>query len=381
MAPRRCVIDTHAHIYPSIYLDRIELLGADAESTRVARNIGADTTAQDMAARIRMMDDAGVAVQVLSAVPHLPMVANAAQAATASRIVNNLYAKAARDYPGRFISYGALPLPHIKESILEARRCIDDLGFVGICITTLIRATDGQLLSPADPRFFPLYVELDRRKAILYLHATGNGACSSMINEHSLQRVTGAPVEDSTAVLQLLKADIPRRFPNMRIHVAHLGGDIPFLAQRIEDNYEDWNAFPCSPMEALKRMWFDAANFHAPSLRLTADTFGDDRIMCGSDFPYFQNEKYTRAVTYIRDAGLGDDATERILYGNARKLYGDKLPPPLDVNGGAFEAEAAADAAVDGATKDADKALDAEQAEQEFIVCVRAVDDADCRLW
>lgn len=139
------------------------------------------------------------------------------------------------------------------------------------------------------------------------------------------RRVTGAPVEDALAVLHLLKADIPDRFPRIRFHIAHLGGDLPFLARRLEDNYEDWDAFGSSPRASLRRMWFDAANFHGPSLRLAMETLDPHRIMCGSDYPYFQDEKYTRAVQYIRDAGISRAAARDVLADNARRFYGTAL--------------------------------------------------------
>lgn len=318
----RAVIDTHAHLYPRAYLDRLESIGVDPASTRVARDLRAGTEHDDMSARLEMMDAAGVAVQVLSAVPQVPMVDDAARAADAARMVNDIYAQTISDHPGRFLAYGAIALPHIDESIGQIAYCLDELGFAGIGITTLVQGS----LSPADKRFDPVFAELDRRGATTYLHATGNGANCPLINDHHLEWVNGAPVEDAIAVLHLLRADIPARFPHIRFHIAHLGGDLPFLARRIEDNYEDWNAFSSSPIQTLKSMWFDAANFHPPSLRLAVDTLDPHRIMAGSDYPYFQDAKYTRAVQYIREAGLGDEVTSDILAGNAFRLYGAALP-------------------------------------------------------
>ncbi|WP_345494020.1 amidohydrolase family protein [Nocardia callitridis] len=156
---------------------------------------------------------------------------------------------------------------------------------------------------------------------MLYIHPTGCGASSPMINGQGLEWVVGAPIEDSLAVLHLLKADAPRRFPNIRWHIAHLGGDLAFLARRIEDNFEDWHAFESSPMAALRRMWFDAANFHAPALRMIMETFDPKRIMCGSDYPYFRDEKYTRAVEYIKESGLPPAQCADVLGNNAATLY------------------------------------------------------------
>ncbi|MGC5362046.1 amidohydrolase family protein [Streptomyces sp. DT24] len=319
------VIDTHAHVYPADHLDRLEAIGVDPSSTKVARDIRAGDDDTDMSARLRMMDAAGVRVQVLSVVPQLPMVDDPAAARDTARTVNDSYAAVVERHPDRFLAYGALALPHVDASLEQIRHCLDDLGFVGVAITSLVQGT----ISLADPRFDPVFAELDRRGAIVHVHATGNGANCPMINDKRLEWVTGAPMEDALAVLHLLKADIPRRFPRIRFHIAHLGGDLPFLARRIEDNFEDWDAFPSSPLESMRRMWFDAANFHGPSLRLTLDTFDPTRVMCGSDYPYFQDEKYTRAVEYIRDAGLDDGTVHDVLSGNARRLYGDALPPEI----------------------------------------------------
>ena len=92
--------------------------------------------------------------------------------------------------------------------------------------------------------------------------------------------------------------------------------------QRIEDNYEDWNAFDSSPIEIFKsKFWFDTANFHEPSLVLSNETFGNSQLLLGSDFPYFQNEKYTRAISYIESSRLTLLDKNNILSVNAKQLY------------------------------------------------------------
>ncbi|MDG3009837.1 amidohydrolase [Rhodococcus sp. D2-41] len=315
-APDRA-IDTHAHVYPATHLDRIEALGVDPATTKIARGLGADSTPEDMGERLRWMDTANVETQVLSAMPQ-GAYGPAAGAAEATRLVNDEYAVLLDRYPGRFLAYGSLPLPHAEESIAEVRRVLIAPGFVGITIPTVF--PDGATLS--DPRLDPIWAELEAQRTVVNIHPTGSGACSHLIADAGLAWVNGAPVEDAIAVLHLLKADVPGRFPSIRFHIAHLGGDLPFLAQRIEDNYEDWGAFVSSPGASLRRMWFDAANFHEPSLRLAAETFGVSRVMAGSDHPYFQRDKYVRAFDYVRGSRLDESDRARILSGNARALYG-----------------------------------------------------------
>ncbi|ARR54952.1 hydratase [Rhizorhabdus wittichii DC-6] len=308
-------IDTHAHLWPVDYLDYLEKHGAPGVA--IARNIRATDSEQDLQARFAMMDAAGVAKQVLSASPQILQTPDAAACATGARMINDTYADLVRRHPDRFLAYGAVPLPHVAEAIAEARRCIEQLGFAGIALTTLIANR-----TIADPAYLPFYAELDRLGAILYIHPTGCGTLSPMVNDFRLEWVVGAPFEDSLATLQLLKADIPHKFPNIRFHIAHLGGVVAFLMQRIEDNYTGWKAFPRSPTAELAKMWFDTANFHGPALRCIAETFGTERLMLGSDFPYFQDELYTRIVTYVEKSGLPGATAEAILSGNAHRLYG-----------------------------------------------------------
>ncbi|NLU84992.1 amidohydrolase family protein [Rhodococcus sp. HNM0569] len=316
-------IDTHAHVYPERYLDALEAAGVPASRTRIARGMGADDSEHDMSLRLGMMDAAGVTCQVLSAVPQLPVVDDAAKAGECARMVNDLYRALLDRYPDRFVAYGALTLPHVDASLEQIGYCLDDLGFVGVGINTFVDV-EGPV---TDDALVPVFEELDRRGAIVYLHPSGLSAGCRPISEHGLTWVNGAPMEDAIATLHLLKADYPNRFPHIRFHIAHLGGDIPFLAQRIEDNYESWNAFARSPRESLQRMWFDAANFFAPSLRLALEVFDPGKVLAGSDFPYFQDDKYTRAIEYIRTSGLDPAVVADILTGNAATLYGDALPP------------------------------------------------------
>ncbi len=308
-------IDTHAHLWPDEYLDELKKLGS--QSTDVARNIRATDQDEDLSARFKMMDDAGVRTQILSATPQMPQWGKAEDAAKLAQMINNLYVSLCEKYPGRFSAYGTVPLPHVDQAIAEARRVVQKLGLQGIALNTLIRDE----ISLANERFLPFFEELNRLNARVYIHATGCGAKSPMVNNFGLEWVVGAPLEDMLCVLHLLKADIPKRFPDIRFHIAHLGGILPFLMQRIEDNYEDWDAFKSDPKESLKNFWFDGANFHEPSLRCSCETFGTDKIFMGSDYPYFQDEKYTRAASYIEDSKLSNKEKLKVLYQNAVSFF------------------------------------------------------------
>lgn len=309
-------IDTHAHLWNDSYLLKLKECGSP--DTDIAMRMNNGSSKEDLESRIKDMNNAGVKFQVLSVTPQSPQWGTSEQALELAIEVNNLYHEVAKMHPGRFIAYAAVPLPHVQEAIQEARRCILEMGFKGVAINTLIQ----NKYSIADEQFAPFLEELDKLGAILYIHPTGCGANSDMINDHHLEWVIGAPVEDIIVPLQLLKADIPNKYPNIKFHIAHLGGGLPFLMQRVEDNYTDWHAFTSSPTQMLKeRFWFDTANFHEPSLICSADTFGADRLMLGSDYPYFTKGMYKRSKDYISNSRLSKEDQEKVLRTNAEKLY------------------------------------------------------------
>ncbi|MFI6284901.1 amidohydrolase family protein [Streptomyces sp. NPDC051018] len=309
-------IDAHAHYFPTEYLDLLERYGS--KDTPVARGLCAGDDEGDIDKRLAMMDAAGVDMQILSTTPQLPTFTEEAHAVEAARLANDLYADLVKRHPDRFAAFATTPLPHGEAAAKEAARAIDELGFTGATIGTAV--LDKTL---ADPSFEPLWAALNERGSRLYIHASGKDADSPLISEHGLKWILGAPVEDAVGLLHFVRAGITARYPDIKVIVAHLGGPIPFLGQRIDDNFNHWNeAFPELPSDTFKKMWWDAANFHAPALRCAVDTFGADRILMGSDFPYFQNDLYTRAAAYIEESGLADGDAERILDRNAVELFG-----------------------------------------------------------
>ena len=143
-------IDVHAHYWTEDYLDLLMDLGkADAGA---ARGIGAGGGAE-LEARLRLMDRAGVEMQVLSACPQLPYGEDGKKAAKAARFVNDQYAELVERQPDRFRAFAALPMPHVEESVGEMGRALDELGMAGIAMnTTRPRARAGRARLRADLR-------------------------------------------------------------------------------------------------------------------------------------------------------------------------------------------------------------------------------------
>lgn len=309
-------IDTHAHLWSETYLDKLEALGAP--DIAVARDIGAGCDEASLRKRFKMMDDAGVKQQILSATPQVPQWGDEAEAFELAQFLNDEYASLCETYSERFVAYAAVPLPYVKAAINEAKRILSKPYFKGIALPTLVRNE----IPLTDDRFAPFFKAMNQIATTIYIHPTGTGARSPLVNDFGLEWVVGAPIEDMLVTLQLLKADFPKKYPNLKFHIAHLGGGISFQLQRIKDNYTDWQAFSEDPIENLKKhFWFDAANFSTLALKNIADSLGTDHLFMGSDFPYFQDDKYVRAATYISDAGFNHAETQAILFNNAKTFF------------------------------------------------------------
>jgi aminocarboxymuconate-semialdehyde decarboxylase len=317
-------IDVHAHLYPSDYIELLDDIDKGHRSSFL-NGLRGGTTDAEMAERLAMMDRAGVDVQVLSMSSSEPYFETRTQAIEAARFANDVYADVVRRYPGRFAAFAALPLPHLQESLVELRRALDKLGMVGVTTTTEVMAK-----SIASPMFDPLFEELNRREATLFIHPVGMAAHSATV-EPFLWSV-GSPVEDMLCLLQLVRAKIPERFPRMHIISAHLGGCAPFLMRRF-DRFEtpplSKRAVPASfPQSAAKWFFYDTVNGHPPALRCACDTFGAEQLLLGSAMPFWRDQNYQHAVDYVAEAGLSNEQVAEIWGGNALRLFPTLHPRP-----------------------------------------------------
>jgi 6-methylsalicylate decarboxylase len=309
-------IDVHAHYWTEDYIDLLVNLGqADAGA---ARGIGAGGGAE-LADRLRLMDRAGIEMQVLSACPQLPYGGDGQTAARTARFINDQYAGLVQHHPDRFRAFAALPMPHLDESTGEMGRALDELRMAGVAMNTTVL---GHAL--VEPDYEPVFAELNSRSAVLYLHPAGNSACSPLIGNYHLTWMVGAPVEDTISIMQLITRGVPARYPDIKIINSHLGGALPMLLQRADDQY-GWEApdTPEPPSVAARRMWYDTVGHgHVPALRCAIDSLGADRLVLGTDFPYENGDTFVRAIDYINDPQIDPDAARAILDENASALLG-----------------------------------------------------------
>jgi predicted TIM-barrel fold metal-dependent hydrolase len=303
------IIDAHAHYHPKRYNEALQRMGI----TQGSMTPHPDTdTPEHVEKRLEMMADAGVGLQVLSpAAGRAPYGPDGALALEAARIGNDINAELVSQYPDKFKAFVTLPLPHIDASLKELARGIDELGMIGVNMH--ISALDR---SVAEDEFLPIYEELNRRNGIVFYHPCANGICSPMITEYGLGAAVGTSLEDAVIGCHLIGKKIPAKYPNITFIIPHLGGIIPMLLQRLDNQFSmRQRDLPEPPSVTARRFYYDTvAHSSVAALTCAVMAFGADHVMPGSDYPVLLSwESYAKTFSWIREAGLPGDAAEQIL--------------------------------------------------------------------
>lgn len=314
-------IDVHAHHYPPKLVAAMTALRS--RSVPAVISAGVEITLDE---RLELLAQHGIERQVLSVGILTPDFNHRDHAVAAARLANDVYAAACRRHPSRLLAFGAVPLPHADAAIAEARRCLDELGMVGI---TLGCSVAGQPLD--DPGFAPLFAELDRRGSVLFLHPVGADT-GPLTTTLGLPWMLGAVFEDTIAAVRLVLSGMIARYPRIRMIVPHLGGAMPFLLERLEYYLELERRkgteipFHGNISDQLRRLWYDTVNLQSAALRCTVDTIGSDRLLLGTDYPFLSGSALCSCVRYVGETGLRPAQRDAILTNNASLLLGLTRP-------------------------------------------------------
>ena len=303
------VIDVHAHYYPSEYLARI----GRPELPPVA---AAALAEQGVGERLELLDRTGVDTQVLSVSQAQPYLPDVREAADAAMLANDLYIDLCARHPRRFLTFAALPLPHVDEALEEIARVGDDPHVVGV---TLGCSVAGHQLD--DPVLEPVYEELDRRRSVVFLHPVGQES-TPWLSGHNLAWLVGAPFEDTAAALRLVLGGVLERHASIRFIVPHLGGTIPFLLARVARKSDDRIA------QGLRSFYYDTVSGSPDALTCSCHAFGSGRLLFGTDYPYCDEEQFAHHLGYLEEANLGAEELDAIRGATASSLLGPGVRLP-----------------------------------------------------
>jgi len=304
-------IDVHHHILPALYTGTLATRG-------ITGGGGVTFPAWDLASALAMLDRQGIATAVTSVSAPGVHFGDDRAARELARRCNEFSAQLVADHPTRFGAFAVLPLPDVKGALDELEHALDVLRLDGVVL--LASQSDGRYLG--DPLFEDLMAELDRRRAVAFVHPAVPKSSEALPLD-----IPGAALEftfDTTrAALNLVWNGVVERRPNIRFILSHAGGTIPFLAHRISL----FGALPAArermrkgPLHYLRTFFYDTALSASPHpLRSLQELVPPEQILFGSDYP-FAPEPITKASVDGLAAYPGFDAAARAKVERANAL-------------------------------------------------------------
>jgi aminocarboxymuconate-semialdehyde decarboxylase len=231
--------------------------------------------------------------------------------------VNDAFADVVTTRSDRFAALATLPLNDPAASASELDRAVTTLGLPGAMLFSNVNG-----VPLADRRFWPLYETANGLGAVLYIHPNHPVSVEAM-QEFWLMPLVGFLMDTTLAAAHLVFAGVVRRFPRIRWVLGHLGGAIPYLAERLDRGFHAFKEcrehIDRPPSEYLRGFYFDTVNFDPNALRLAIAFAGADHLLAGSDYPH-QIGSIPSMLRSIDALDIGDDAKAAIRGGNAARL-------------------------------------------------------------
>jgi len=302
-------IDVHCHTVPPFYT---KVMGKEILAT------GHPLPTWTPSLHIETMDKNGIATGMLSPMTRVVQDSFSDKSERARKLArqNNDYTQQlVRDYPGRFGHFAALPLPDTDGSLREIEYAFDTLKADGIGLWTSYADK-----WPGDPVFAPVFEELNRRKAVIFIHSAPPICCRAL-QPGVIDSVVEYDFDIARAVVSFLKSDSFRRYPNIRFIFPHSGGTLPVLANRVTESLPDKRSEQATAelMDEIKGIYFDVAHatYPAPLSALTK-VVPVPQILFGSDYPIVP---FPVSEGPLDRFGFSESDLQAINRGNAERLF------------------------------------------------------------
>ena len=323
------IIDCHNHFFPPKYLEAIQSgpsnvkVTFDADGNPLLHYPGDYNIVvpehRDIVRRAEVLEEVGVDKQVLSFTTPGVHIESPERAIELAQMVNGDFAEIAKDYSDRFSAFATLPLNDPEASVVEMERAYVELGFKGV---TLHSNVNGVELS--DERFWPLFEKANELGIVFDIHPSFPVGVEAM-TDYWLMPLIGFPFDTTLTAAKLVFSGIVERYPRIEWILGHLGGAIPYLAERLDRGFyafkECREHISKPPSEYLKEFYYDTVNFDTKALRLAIEFAGTGHLVAGSDYPH-QIGSLSRMKNSIEEMDISDEEKAAIFGGNAALLLG-----------------------------------------------------------
>jgi aminocarboxymuconate-semialdehyde decarboxylase len=322
-------IDFHTHHYPLAYLDEIERHPSDA--CRVTRDASGRRLVHyagdfnivaeghiDLETRLAEMERTRVDMGVLTLTTPGVHVEERARGIHLAQIVNDSFAAVQKQYPHKFCPLATLPLQDPPAAVDELERAVTKLGLRG---AMLFANVNGRPIHHQE--YWPLYETAARLDVPLMIHPTSPPGVEAY-QEYRTTALVGFLVDTTLSITLLMFEGVLEKFPTIKFVLGHLGGTLPYIAERIDRGYEAYpevrTHIPQKPSFYFKRnCYYDTVAFEPKALQFAIDFAGADHLVLGSDYPH-QIGNMDKAVKVIEELPITGAMRQAVLGGNAARL-------------------------------------------------------------
>ncbi len=329
--PKTLTFDIHSHVaipaaakiaLPHLDPSTVPLAHFQSPETRAVnakQEEDLKTRITNMDERLRHLDDMGLDQQlIMPPPPQCYYTVPLEISIKAAQVLNDGLAEYVSRKPDRFVALGTVPMADGHEAAKELERAVTQLGFKGVQVLTNVA---GNELS--NPAYEPFWKKAEELGALVVIHPNGF-THAERLQRFYFNNVIGNPLETTIALHYLIFDGVLERYPNLKILAAHGGGYLGAYWGRID---HAWGArsdchgdLPNPPTSYLRKVYFDTVVFTADQLESLVKTFGADRILMGTDYP-FDMADYD-PVQHVVTATLDASQIEAICGGNAKRLLG-----------------------------------------------------------
>ncbi|MEO0369645.1 MAG: amidohydrolase family protein [Pseudomonadota bacterium] len=237
-----------------------------------------ETPSQELplAQTIAAMDQAGVDKALISAW-HAPGKA---------MISNDEVAEFISQYPQRLVGVGSVDIAKPMQAMSEVKRCVKDLGFVGIRVLPWLWERP-----PTDPLFYPVYA-----------------ACCEMGVPFCTQIGHTGPLMSSEVGRPIYLDRVALDFPELTIVGGHIG--YPWTEEAIAVATKHQNVYIDTSAYSIKR--------YPPEIVRYLKSNGKHKVLFGTNYPMMTP---AQALAGIDALDLDKETSDAFLSGNAQRVY------------------------------------------------------------
>lgn len=316
------IVDFQHHFVP---FELVERRGFSAGERRNLMEGGVPTftlhsTLYDVDTHLRDMDIAGIDLAVLSC--------NMGWEAPLDdcRLINDRVAEIQQRHPTRFAGLAHVPVFE-DAGLRELERAIKELELRGVAIASQM---GGQPLD--SPRLRAFYARVTALDVPIFVHPAMAVRGYAFLGEYDLARIIGREFDLQLAATRLIAGGVLEAFPDLRVVIAHFGGGIAAIKERLQAKAGRFGTLRRPFDEYFDRLYFDMAGFEGGPIALACAMEGikADRLVFATDYP----QDFTGATTQtgkgvkdirgyialIRNLDAAESVRDAMLGGTAARL-------------------------------------------------------------